>query len=186
MGFATLQTQRLIIRAFVHEDAEALVAYRNDPEVARYQGWDEYPLARARDLVTEMQALAPGIPGEWFQVAFELRENGALVGDCGFCVDHRDTSQAEIGYTLARPYQGRGLASEGVSRLIDYAFCDLGLERIVAHTDVDNLPSVRLLERLGFRQQARLAASFRQGQEWRDEYRFALSRNEWAPLHPRI
>ena len=75
------------------------------------------------------------MPGAWFQLAIELKETGRLVGDCGLKVHQQDTQQAEIGFTLSRDYQSKGLASETVSCLLDYAFIQLGLHRIIAVTD---------------------------------------------------
>ena len=115
--------------------------------MARYQFWDSCGKQEALDFIGEMSSAEPGTPGEWFQFAVELRGTGQLIGDCGLKTEE-DGRQAEIGFTLSREHQGKGYASEAVSRLLDYAFASLGLHRVVATVDQENATSVALLERL--------------------------------------
>jgi RimJ/RimL family protein N-acetyltransferase len=126
--------------------------------------------------------LQPGVPGQGFQFAIELKETGKLVGDCGFRIQ-QDTQQAEIGFTLSRDYQRKGLASETISCLLDYAFLHLGLHRIFAITDCQNGPCVALLERLGLRREGHFLQNVWFKGKWADEYLYAILRDEW--LHKR-
>ncbi|MCI0406466.1 MAG: GNAT family N-acetyltransferase, partial [candidate division Zixibacteria bacterium] len=120
-----------------------------------------------------------GTSAEWFQFAVELKSTGELIGDCALKVSKEDIHQGEIGFTLAREHQGKGLAAEAVSALLDYAFTKLELHRIIAITDCENSASIRLLERLGMRREGQSQQSFRNKGEWRDEYQYAILRGEW-------
>lgn len=68
-----LTTERLVLRRLIDADAPALAAYRNDPEVARYQTWERCSLAEAKALITEYKNQSFGNPGEWIQAAIVLR-----------------------------------------------------------------------------------------------------------------
>lgn len=142
-------TQRLCVRRLRDEDAPLLAAYRSDPEVARYQAWTDFSEAEARTFVADMRAGRPGVPGEWYQFALGLLPDGRLVGDIGLKLRGGDPSVADIGYTLARAYQGRGLAREAVSAVIDLAFTRLGVECMRATIDERNGRSLALARRLG-------------------------------------
>ena len=133
--FCRLESPRIVLRHFRDADLPSFLAYRNDPEIAKYQSWESLNEQEAHTFVQEQKTLQPGVPGAWFQLAIELKETGRLVGDCGLKVHQQDTQQAEIGFTLSRDYQSKGLASETVSCLLDYAFIQLGLHRIIAVTD---------------------------------------------------
>ncbi len=87
-------------------------------------------------------------------IAIALKGADDLIGDCALKVARGDARQAEIGFTLSRAYQGKGYAAEAVSRLLDWAFGELDLHRVVAITDQRNEPFSRLLERLGMRREA--------------------------------
>ena len=146
-----LTTERLLLRRLAVSDLDAFHAYRNDPEIARYQSWNGMTRRAAASFLRGQAKARLGVPGRWCQVGIELMGEliGELIGDVGICI-RKDERSAEIGFTLARAHQGRGYAWEAlvvvVSMLVDIPT----IERIEAVTDARNLPSIRLLRRLGF------------------------------------
>ncbi len=177
--FEQLTTERLLIRRFTESDVASLLAIRADPEVARFQSWEESSEERMASFVTAMMQAEPGVAGEWFQFAIALRNTGELIGDCGLHPLAEEPRLAEIGYTFGRQFQGQGLASEAVTAIVKYAFTVLGLHRIAAITDVRNSGSIKLLERLGFRREGLTQRAFWNKGEWVDEYLYALLQGEW-------
>jgi RimJ/RimL family protein N-acetyltransferase len=180
-----LETERLILRHFADSDLAPFLAYRNDPEVARYQAWESCTESEAIAMIEELESLQPGTPGEWFQFAIELKETNALVGDCALKVE-QNGQQAEIGFTLSRDHQGKGYASEAVLRLLDYAFGDLGLHRVIAITDTENEPSWALLERLGMRREGHFIQNAWFKGRWTSEYLYAVLDEEWLRRKPQV
>ena len=176
------ETPRLRVRAFTAADVAAFVAYRADPDVARYQNWSDYTEAQGRALVESMQGLEPGTPGEWCQLALEAKDGGSLVGDLALHVDGDDPRQAEVGFTLAPAAQGRGYAAEALAGLLDHAFASYGLHRVHAVTDALNAPAAALLERVGFRREAHHVENVWFKGAWGSEYVFAVLEREWAAL----
>lgn len=86
--------------------------------------------------------------GAWFYV---LEETRVLVGDGGFKGKPDASGMVEIGYGVAAHYQNRGLASEAAEALIDWAFAN-GASAVSAKCDLDNLPSIRVLQKSGMTQ----------------------------------
>src|ERR671917_1185015 len=80
--FTRIESERLILRRFEDSDLIPFVAYRNDPEVARYQSWVSCDEQEAKVLIREMGSARIGVPGEWFGFAIESNETGTLIGDC--------------------------------------------------------------------------------------------------------
>ena len=175
-----LSAPRLILRRFQPGDAEEFAAYRSDPAIARYQSWEPpVPLAAARALVEEFAAGDPGAPG-WYQYAIQLRSEPGLVGDVGVNL-HENLMQAEIGFTVAARFHGRGYATEAVRAVLDHLFRDRGLHRVSAECDARNEASARLLERLGFRREGhRVSNTWIKG-EWTDDLLFGLLADDWRP-----
>ncbi|HEX8687835.1 MAG TPA: GNAT family protein, partial [Pyrinomonadaceae bacterium] len=155
------------------------LAYLNDPLVARYQSWESYTEPQARELIEQQQGREPGRPGEWFTFAAELKETGALAGHVALSVRADDPRQAELGFTFAREFQGRGLAREAAGRVLDYVFGVLRLHRVVAVADCENVRSVALLERLGMRREAHFVENVWFKGAWGSEYLYAMLRREW-------
>ncbi|MBX7235025.1 MAG: GNAT family N-acetyltransferase [Caldilineales bacterium] len=176
-----LETPRLRLRPFQDADLEAFLAYRNDPAVARYQGWEmPYTRAMAEDFIAVMKTRTPDLPGKWLQLAVEAKATGVLIGDVAFYLLEGDLRQAEIGFTLATAYQRQGYATEAVRRLLAHLFEEKGLHRVRANCDDRNLASVRLMERLGMRREAHYIENFWDGEGWAGEYWYALLRREWG------
>jgi RimJ/RimL family protein N-acetyltransferase len=176
-----IETERLTLRPFRAEDLVAFAAYRREPEVARYQSWDTtYSKADAERFLAEQQGLVFGQPGEWVQLAAVERTTGVLVGDCAVRVLSDQAATAELGVTLAPEHQGRGLAYEALAAVIGRLFAEHGIHRIYAETDDRNAGVHRLLERLGFRCEARLVEADWFKGEWTTLRVFAILSREWA------
>ena len=174
-----LSSPRLTLRRLIAADIEPFLAYRNDPEIARYQTWGSYSREQAESLVREHVHQNPGVPGQWYQIAIALKKSDVLVGDCALLVHSDDSRQATIGYSLARQHQGYGYATEALGCLLDHLFHHLQIHRVTADTDPRNEPSWRLLERLGMRREGHLRQSLWFKGAWADEYLYAIRCEEW-------
>jgi RimJ/RimL family protein N-acetyltransferase len=157
----------------------AFAAYRSDPEVARYQGWDSYTVADGERLVAAQQGVDFGAAGRWVQVAAVDRTTGALRGDCAVRVVDDQPRTAEVGVTFAPASQGSGLATEALGAVVRLLFEAHDLHRVYAQTDDRNVPVHRLLERLGFRCEARLVEADWFKGEWTTLRIYAVLRREW-------
>ncbi|MBI5760567.1 MAG: GNAT family N-acetyltransferase [Planctomycetales bacterium] len=174
-----LRSPRLILRSLRLEDSEPIAAYRSLPAVARFQSWDSFEPADAVRLVTSQAAVVPDTPGTWLQLALVLSESATVIGDCGIHFLEDAPRQIELGITLAPTYQGRGLATEALGTVLEYAFDRLGKHRVIAVTDVENQAAASLFRRLGFRQEARFVEHVWFKEAWGSEDVFALLRREW-------
>jgi RimJ/RimL family protein N-acetyltransferase len=175
-----LETDRLLMRHFRDSDLEEFLAYRSDPQVARYQGWSApYDAMIGRAFVDEMKNAVPGTPGKWFQAAIEFKSLKTMLGDCAFQITADEPHQAYIGITLARPNWGKGYGEEACRCLLNYLFDELDLHRVVAICDVENIASFTLLKRLGFRREAHLVENIWFKGAWGSEYRYAMLKREW-------
>ena len=146
-----VETDRLDVRQFRLSDAEAMNRVFGDPEVMRFgdgvqtrqwvQDWINHRL--------ESYAQKSGI-GPW---AVTEKSKDEAIGYCGlfYFPDVCGKPEIEIGYRLARAYWGQGYATEAAQAVCDYAFYSLGLSRLVAMVDPQNLASVRVAEKLGLR-----------------------------------
>ncbi|RZQ65617.1 GNAT family N-acetyltransferase [Amycolatopsis suaedae] len=146
-GVPVLRSERLTLRGLEPADAEVLRPHYRDPEMSRYFEADlsdpaEFDAMMARRLSYD----GPAGLGHW-----AIEYEGAAVG-----VAHLRPSWElpggvpEIGYALARAVGGRGLATEAAARLLGYGLGELGLPAIWALVREDNVPSRKLVERLGF------------------------------------
>lgn len=176
-----LRSIRLVLTRLQPEDAEAFFAYRRLPEVSRYQSFEPRTLADARLFISRLSQAPLGATEDWQQLSLRLAGSGTLVGDLGLRFQGEHAAQVELGFTLAPAFQGQGLATEAVRTALNHLFGELAVHRVTASVDPRNTPSVALLERLGFRQEAHHRESLWFKGEWVDDVVFAMLRSEWAP-----
>ncbi|WP_018383224.1 GNAT family N-acetyltransferase [Wenjunlia vitaminophila] len=176
---ALLETPRLYLRRFRTEDVPTLASYRSDPEVARYQSWTVPVSAEAAaSLVRRFTAGDPERPG-WFQYAVQHRAEGCLIGDVGVNL-HENRMQADLGFTFATRWQGRGHATEAVCAVLRELFERRGLRRVSAECDARNTRSARLLQRVGFQREGlRRQHTWIKG-EWTDDLLYGLLVDDWG------
>ena len=165
-----LLTPRLSIEPLGRHDIDAFAAYRQDPEVARYQSWEpSYSTADATRLVESQAGVTLPVPGEWLQLGVRARDTGALVGDVAVHTREDANATFELGFTVAREHQGNGFGREAVGRAIEFLFDEVGAVRILASCDRRNTASQRLLSALGFEPQP--------DRSWTEEFK-----NEWIEM----
>lgn len=177
-----LKTSRLVIEPLTAADVPEFVAYRQVPEVARYQGWgSDYSAADAMRLIEGQPASVLPDDGSWLQLAVRPASGGPLHGDVAI---HRLAEQPdtfELGVTLAPASQGSGFGAEAMRAVMDFLFTEEGAHRVVAFCDTRNEPVRRLLSRVGMRQESRqVDADFFKG-EWTTLDGYALLVTERAP-----
>jgi RimJ/RimL family protein N-acetyltransferase len=144
-----LETPRLILRAWRDDDRSPFAAMCADPAVMRY-----FPSTLTREECDRgVDRLLAHFDRHGFGFfAAELRETGAFIGFIGLAVPwfHAHfTPCVEIGWRLAAAYHNRGLATEGARETLCYAFETLELPEVVSFTVPANLPSRRVMEKLG-------------------------------------
>lgn len=137
------------LRRLRHEDREAFQAYRAIPELGRYQGWTPMFEAEAREFLAEMIQAPLFARGKWVQLGIADPASDCLVGDFGLYLAE-DGGTGEVGFTLQPSVQGRGVAARAVREALRLLFAMTDVSRVFGITDARNLPSIRLLERLGF------------------------------------
>ena len=176
-AFPQLQGKRVRLRGPRNDDADALFALFSDPAVMRY--WSRPPmttLGEAQGLIGEM--LDSFEQRSLFNWMASARDDDAVIGTCTlFRIDPRHR-HAEIGYALRSDHWGRGIASEAVALVLDWAFRQLDLQRVEADIDPRNEASRRLLLRLGFSSEGLLRQRFFVGDVVTDSEMFGLLADE--------
>lgn len=127
-------------------DAETVAAMFSDPEVMRYLGGPRDP----EEVAEEVRRDAAAEPNPTDLWPLELIDGGGVVGYCGLVPKEVDgVTEYEVIYVLARRAWGRGYATETAAAIIDYAFSERGLDRVISMIHPENEASVRVAQRVG-------------------------------------
>ncbi|WP_311669832.1 GNAT family N-acetyltransferase [Streptomyces chisholmiae] len=182
-----MTTDRLRLRPFTAEDADALVALDNDPEVLRFINGGKPVSAeviRGRTLPRLCRTHpVSGRPDYW---AAEARDSGDFLGWFEFRpLTEESVAEVELGYRLARRAWGGGLATEGALALVERGFAGWAVTRIEARTMAVNTRSRRVMEKVGLRFSRAYSGDWPEaipGSE-HGEVAYELTREEWLASH---
>ena len=145
-----LETERLVLRSLMPEDAETMIEYRNDPDCARYQRWEENSREDILRLIRDFSwcVFLSEVKSQKYAVALK---SGEMVGDLSYFFSPGDC--VTLGYTVAPRYQRRGFAFEILTAVLEKIREKYPEIDVVCLVDKDNLPSVNLLKKLGFEEE---------------------------------
>jgi len=169
-----LETDRTFLKPLSLKDAAVFFKYRSQTEVYRYQSWLPGNFEEARSFIIRYSLDSFIELEHWKQLGIYARADATLLGDCGFCL--HDGGQAEIGYSISPQYHRQGFGLEAVRALVRYLFDTLGLQRVTAKTDPANIGSIKILKKIGFRQEILLEKNIKIRGEWKDDLVFTLFR----------
>ena len=178
-----LETNRLILREFEESDWTAVLAYQSDPLYLRYYHWSERTPGNVRAFVNMFLDFQKERPRTKFQLAITLKESGQLIGNCGIRINNSELREANIGYELNSHFWGKGYATEAARAILQFGFSELGMHRIYANALAINKGSVRVLEKLGMRLEAREREKEWIKDRWHDRLIFAILDHEWQALN---
>ena len=139
-----IETQRLVVRSFVHGDVPAYAEIVADPRVTRFLG-DGRPYSHGEATAYIEDCIALDCDTGISRYAVLLDDE--LIGFCGF---KTDGDHIDLGWRYAQRHWGNGYATEAASAVLQYGIQTLQLTRIVAVSYEDNVGSVRVIEKLGF------------------------------------
>ncbi len=150
-----LQTERLYVRPWRAGDIDPLRGLFTDAETVRYLGdgqpWSEEKIAEL--VAWGVQSRSGWEPG-YFNCPLVYREGDIVIGRIGINPlwdehGHVDYSEPELEWDLARPYWGRGLATEAGRALLDYGFHVAGFDHLIAFAMPENKASLRVMQKIG-------------------------------------
>lgn len=159
LGTRTITTERLILRRFTLEDAQAMYHnWASDPDVTRYLTWPAHGSVEITQMVL-CDWIADYEKDDFYQWAIELRELGQPIGTISV-VSHNDKAQlVHIGYALGRRWWRRGIMTEALQAVMDYLFDEVGVNRIESRHDPRNPNSGKVMRKCGMQYEGTLCQS---------------------------
>ena len=181
-AFPQLHTRRLNLRQIVRADAPALFSIHSDVDWMRWYGVD--PITS----LVEAEHLADLFAG-WFTAgtgfrwALVRRQDRRLIGTCGLFRWNKSWRNCVIGYEIQRDHHGQGYMREAVAAVLNFGFDVMSLHRVQAETHPDNVASIGLATRLGFR----FEGVHREQAYWNGHFHdlncYSLLESDWRALN---
>lgn len=176
--FPVLETDRLILRKLLIEDAAILQEYWSHPDVTKYLTLE--PFKTVEEAIAMIELLN-GLPAssQGIRWAITRKEDGKVLGTCGFHNYKPEHHRAEVGYELGNAYWKQGIMTEALTTILHYGFTMAGYNRIEAFVSIGNEKSSGILKKMGFKQDGLLREyEFARG-GFVDLYCFSLLKSEF-------
>lgn len=176
-----LDTERLLLRPYRTEDAEAVFHVVSRREIAETTIMVPHPYPR-RKVDGWIHFIRANIEkGTGFEFGLFFKDGRlSYIGNCGLVGISKEHRNAELVYFIHPDFWNRGFATEACKRIIRFGFEELGLERIYGRCMAKNTGSRRVMEKAGFRYEGLGRHEVFKWGRFEDVARFGLIRSEWA------
>ncbi|MFG3614041.1 GNAT family N-acetyltransferase [Rummeliibacillus stabekisii] len=167
-----ITTDRLIIRKFTYDDWQNVHEYTSDATVMKYMPEEVFTKEEAKEfIINNNNENAKNFP-------VVLKKDHTLIGHIVFHKYFGDHTY-EIGWVFNPKYQNKGYASEAAYSVLKHGFEIMNLHRIIATCQPENIPSWRVMEKIGMRREGYFKKCIPQEKEWWDEFYYAILQDEW-------
>lgn len=171
-----LSDEKIKLRPLQITDLSNFLAYRSDPEVARYQGFDPFDEATALTFLQKNNWVDFSRKQEWMQIGIIDQQTDQVIGDCALHLHGHEGLLAELGCTINRSSQGKGMAKAAMKLLINTLINQKLVHKFTATIDTRNKAAIHLIESLGFQKEGIFIAHYfdKIDQAWTDECTYGL------------
>lgn len=177
-GTQRLETERLVLRRFVNQDAAAM--YRNwaaDEDVTKYLTWPPHSNQEISQKVIEEWVKAYDSEN-YYLWAIVLKENGEPIGSISVVSMNEDVSMVQVGYCIGKTWWHKGIMTEALQAVIDYLFDIVNVNRIECKHDPRNPNSGKVMRKCGMKYEGTMRSSYRNNQGICDACYYALLKSE--------
>jgi RimJ/RimL family protein N-acetyltransferase len=169
-----LEGRNVNLRVAEKEDIPLLAEWWNS--LAVNGDYEFFPQMSKTEMEKEMEKLSAE-PSLFATKVFLIeKKDGSKIG---YLVHYPAGRLPEIGYAIVPSERGKGYCTEAAKMMVDYLFLSKDIARVQAHTDVRNVASQRVLEKVGFKKEGVARSSIFVRGEWRDRYLLSILREEW-------
>lgn len=174
-----IETERLLLREFVAEDWQSVLAYQRDRRYLQFYSDADRTEVEAQEFIQMFLFQQAEQPRRKFQLAITIQGDDTVVGTCGIRRKPDNDWEADIGFELAPEHWGHGIATEAAQEIVNYGFSTLKVHRISSWCIADNIASARVLEKVGLHLEGRLREHQYFKNRWWDTLLFGKLRADW-------
>jgi ribosomal-protein-alanine N-acetyltransferase len=150
IALPVLESERLILRPIIMDDAQDMFEYASDDEVTAPLTWNTHKTIKETEDAIQDYFLRKG-KDQFESYAVVLKDENKMIGTCDYMHHNKVANSAEIGFAFNKNYWGHGYATEATKRLIQFSFEVLKLSKLTISHSKHNNKSSRVVEKCGFK-----------------------------------
>ncbi len=178
-GTKTIETNRLILRRFVIEDAQSMYTnWASDDEVTKYLTWPTHGNVDITKFILE-DWIKSYDKDNFYNWAIELKEMGTVIGNISSVGCNDDVGRVHIGYCIGRKWWNKGIMTEALECVIKFFFEEVGVNRVDSRHDVKNPASGIVMKKCGMVYEGTLRQFDINNQGVGDTCYYGILKSEW-------
>lgn len=181
-GTTPITTDRLVLRRFTVEDADAMFhTWASDEEVTRYMRWDAHKTVDDTERVISAW-VDNYAKADFYLWAVTLKEMGSLIGTLAlFCVNSADSCY-EVAYCIGKAHWNKGYVTEALKAVIDFGLEAVGINRIEAYHSINNPGSGKVMQKCGMRYEGCARQKYKSHMGYEDCDMYAVLKSDLSDL----
>ena len=175
--FPIFETERFTMREMIKTDVEDMYHYYSNPDMMKYTSTNIHK--SKEDTLSRIEKLSGSfINGKGIAWTIEGKTNGRVIGDIGLYYVSPDHKKAGIGFNISPEYWNKGYCTEALALVIRYAIIELGINRVEATCQIENIGSARVMEKVGMVLEGILRQHSYKNGDYHDVKIFSIIRND--------
>ena len=174
--------KNIILRKIALSDADSIAEHINDKTIARLTINVPFPYTKKDALIFIRARQNERRTRKSYAFGISLKQNDKIIGGLDLTNIDWEDKKAELGYWIGKRFRGQGLMTEAVNLMLGFGFRELKLHKIYARVFENNLVSMRVIEKNGFRREGILRDEAYKYRRWIDEYYYGLLKSEYKKL----
>lgn len=177
-GTKEIQTERLVLRQFRHDDYRDMFKWASNPEVVKYLSYDPHETLEVSKAVTDMWVEAYESP-ETYNWAIEFQKK--VIGNISVVAMESECFSCHLGWQIDVPFWNQGIMTEAAQAIVNYLFEIVGFDRITSGHDIRNIGSGRVMEKIGMiREGVFRRYIYQKDGSIGDKAYYAILKSDWA------
>lgn len=178
-GTINLETERLVLRRFTNDDAEAVFNnWTSDSEVSKYMRWEHHKnIEETKTKINDW--LNRYSNNNFYQWAITFKGSDEPIGAIGLFVVNESDMCGDFGYSISRNYWGRGVASEALKAVLKFAFETVGFNRIESYHSLNNPASGKVMLKAGMKLEGLARQKYKSNVGFEDSYMYSILKEDY-------
>lgn len=186
IGTITIKTNRLVLRSFIIGDTSSMFYnWAGDRDVCQYMAWPQRKSLEETQNIIEKVIKAYTKPS-YYQWNVTLKENNESIGIAGLSIVDEGYLCGGVSYCIGKNYWGKGIATEVLKAVLDFAFNEVGFNRIEAYHSINNPSSGRVMEKAGMTFEGMARQKYKSNLGFEDSNMYGILKEDFKVLNKSI
>ncbi len=181
-GTISISTERLLLRKFRIEDAPQMFTnWASDKEVSNFMRWSKHKTIEETKKSINRR-VESYIDNSYYVWAIILKQTEEAIGSIGLFIESEEDLCGKVAYCIGKNYWGQGIATESLKAILEFAFNEVGFNRIEAYCSVNNVGSGQVMKKAGMTFEGIAKQKYKSAFGFEDSNMYGIVKDDYMQL----